>query len=69
MWQPIETAPRDRVWIIGGRAGWECSVQLVRWNGRSWAMPCGEVFSDNWLTHWQPLPEPPLHNANSLAIT
>lgn len=59
-WQPIETAPRDGTAILGvwwaiiyaGREP-EPKVGIVCWSG-------GWTPYDRVITHWQPLPAPPV---------
>lgn len=62
-WQPIDTAPQDGSTIVLGGYGWTrrgyWAVDNFIGNGRpTWSSEdghgCGEV------THWMPLPEPPL---------
>ena len=58
-WQPIETAPRDGIAIIGA---WQCL-------NKTWDMNMVQFYDGNWFnyyydgahnpTHWMPLPNPP----------
>lgn len=61
-WQPIETAPRDGAWIIvcvveNGTA-YRPSVGTWDFERKAWSdgLNCGE----RPVTHWMPLPAPPL---------
>lgn len=49
-WQPIATAPRDWMWFIG----------LSPTEGMSITMGYSAFQDDNDLTHWMPLPAPPV---------
>lgn len=66
-WRPIETAPKDGTPIIVCGDGKEYHPRSCWW---SWAFECWVVREDidagkatfiqgQYLTHWQPLPEPP----------
>jgi hypothetical protein len=62
MWQKIETAPKDGVYVLVARAGqW---VGEARWTeGGGWREPNND-WTDSWgqelhPTHWMPLPAPP----------
>lgn len=58
-WQPIETAPRDGMPILGYKNG---NMATVRWLWGDWSLciPGGYAEEDDWNpTHWMPLPEPP----------
>lgn len=58
-WQPIETAPKDGVWILCKsfrRLTTEQSRE-ISWNGKCWATRDCSRLSDP--THWMPLPEAP----------
>lgn len=64
-WQPIETAPKDGTWILGVRnADERPCYAVVNWEG-IWTD--GE-YTYSLLTHWIPLPPPPVvvhvHSAN-----
>lgn len=57
MWQPIETAPKDRIIIVhGGIAHWRHTV-----TGGGWYTLTGEAFPGvliEWeVTEWMPFPE------------
>ena len=64
-WQPIETAPRDGMPILGARL--DCNDQYVMyWMEEDetapkyrWAIIDGGVMHKDALTHWMPLPDPP----------
>lgn len=66
-WQPIETAPKDGTLILiyekGGR------IQVAKWlldgPGYCWCVQLTQVLSGDTypttdVTHWMPLPEPPM---------
>ena len=56
-WKPIDTAPKDKSWILvwygeveeHGLASW-ADTFWIDWDGDSYGPP----------THWQPLPSPPV---------
>jgi hypothetical protein len=55
-WMPIETAPKDRTYVLAGHL--DGSMSVVFWNGFAW--DDGDYNSNmNWFTHWMPLPAPP----------
>jgi len=65
-WQPIETAPRDGTWILAINATTNPGRQhVVKYSERQskkfpWTRdetPMGWVAG---LTHWMPLPDPPI---------
>lgn len=64
-WQDISTAPRDGTWIlITNTSNWGGKYRKVRearWNKRdsSW----GPFTTSNSITHWMPLPPPPVKDA------
>lgn len=55
-WQPIDTAPKDRTFVLLGVRGGEVCIGF--WNGVAW--DDGD-FNNHMtgFTHWMPLPEPP----------
>lgn len=67
MWQPIATAPRVenvRVLVVSkddigiGGLYWPVIVSWVEW-GPGWWDGEGPHVSENFYTHWMPLPPPP----------
>lgn len=59
-WRPIETAPEDGSEFMTYIPGMEGSdaFDFARWDEESgffWKDKCGFIY----VTHWQPLPEPP----------
>lgn len=63
LWEPIETAPKDRSEILVWRKGWRYPHNAV-WDPNvgeegSWENPFSPHFMDQ-PTHWQPLPAPPI---------
>lgn len=65
-WQPIETAPKDGIAILGYSDG---AMATVRWCalGNYWELVVvgGWAEDDEWEpTHWQPLPTPPKDTAD-----
>jgi hypothetical protein len=67
-WQPIETAPRDRlidIWFNGKR--WtECYYDSICDEWRT-SRPGGLLVSvkARYVTHWMPLPPPPMEQTNA----
>ena len=55
-WQPIETAPKDKI-LIGHEGG---MMRLILWEDHCWKQ-VGTVIERNWFepTHWMPLPDAP----------
>ena len=53
-WQPIETAPKDKL-LVGYEGG---MTRLILWEDHCWKQ-VGTVIDRNWFepTHWMPLPE------------
>jgi len=59
-WQPIETAPRDGSWFLGGWHFQEKFVyRLCRWNEYHKAFNQVPGYHSGPFEVWQPLPEPP----------
>jgi Protein of unknown function (DUF551) len=57
-WQAIETAPKDGTEILG-----YCAIDgiiLVYWKSSGWEYSWGYSNLEPKLTHWMPLPEPPI---------
>lgn len=76
-WQPIETAPKDGTSILISTLG---STSIASWNGRGhWNLEvdpqtlaydsAGEIqtVNHNWVTHWMPLPAPPVEHRSKSA--
>jgi hypothetical protein len=66
-WQPIETAPKDRlidIWTVGFRSD-PHRVSDVYYDNicGEWrtSRPAGQLVcvKERYVTHWMPLPEPP----------
>lgn len=57
-WLPIETAPKDGVWILGYSYRMDIrDYPLVMFWDDGWcALNCGSIPP---VTHWMPLPAPP----------
>lgn len=51
-WQPIETAPRDELVLLG----WWFAPS---WSAPSWEMDIGEAEHETCAAYWHPLPTPP----------
>lgn len=58
-WQPFTSAPKDGSYFDawGAKSG---RLANVRWNFTNGWFFCGKHPVDEKLTHWMPLPEPPL---------
>lgn len=56
LWQPIETAPKDGITVLGYEHGWIGTIRY--WNGRKsgWVDEIDQYCSP---THWMPVPEGP----------
>lgn len=63
-WQPIDTAPKDMVCVIGWNAKWYRPMMVICY-GDKWGALCEEGQSSRVRecmdppTHWMPLPKPP----------
>jgi len=55
-WQPIETAPKDGMYILVTAPDYGCKVMF--WYQDGWDDGDFESGS-SWPAHWMPLPEPP----------
>ena len=60
-WQPIESAPRKRLYFILARDSATQMFASVYWYNKEnvWVDYEGEYYMENYFTHWMPLPEPP----------
>ena len=58
-WQTIESAPKDGTAILGWDGG---TALVILWHrgGGYWIVEWDGHRIDDWCTHWQPLPAPPL---------
>lgn len=72
-WRPIETAPKNGdilgYHVVGGSGGY----MVVWWDMDQWVMDYTHeegkpVGPPGHLTHWMPLPEPPVAGASSDAV-
>lgn len=70
-WQPIESAPLDTHVIVWGEAlrwrgvgGITIGYPHSDYNGHKGRValggPCGPTFGHDEVTHWMPLPDPPM---------
>ena len=60
-WQPIETAPKDGVEILGFDSK-NKTYHVTIYDGYSWHNPDNHYYSEAlgfYPTHWMPLPTPP----------
>lgn len=55
-WLPIETAPKDRSWVLVWY-GPDQEHGIATWANGFWVDSDGDEYSP--VPHWQPLPEPP----------
>ena len=53
-WQPIETAPR------GGKGSIEAPTEILVWDGYEMRVELPQVGYHPRVTHWRPLPSPPI---------
>lgn len=59
-WQPIDTAPKDGTYVLLIRATQKIPT-VAFWNRDLQTWDDGDFFDNiNGLTHWQPLPDPPV---------
>lgn len=65
-WQPIETAPKDGMSILGWWSHWTAFPVRIWWQDNMWLMaedqPAfwhDDMPPEHGPTHWMPLPEPP----------
>lgn len=70
-WQPIETAPKDESVLVVyestaanetyGEGGYRRTMEAVFEDGAWLGADCSKLENRAWrVTHWQPLPEPPV---------
>jgi hypothetical protein len=59
-WQPIETAPRDRmfIWAYQREGKWSVGVAYRNVSG-GWSDAYGNLGPPKYATHWAPMPTPP----------
>ena len=63
LWQPIDTAPKDRSILVTGPDG--LRIDQVIWGGwaldntHNWCDADGARHPNAAITHWMPLPAPP----------
>ncbi|MFT6474683.1 MAG: hypothetical protein ACJAUS_002408 [Qipengyuania sp.] len=72
-WQPIETAPKDGTEILACDGNDRSpDYSIVAWDKNLWVAMAdgaraieaqGDLYTDYvqpWVTHWMPLPDPPV---------
>jgi hypothetical protein len=63
-WRPIKTFPKedeDTVLVSVTLGGDDNYVDMLTWRGGYWMRRDDEILpSDHTVTHWMPLPPPPL---------
>lgn len=63
-WRPIETAPKDGTWIlvcgIDADGPYVRTARYVVTEDSAMFMNGSQTVGHNFLTHWQPLPAPPV---------
>lgn len=63
-WRPIETAPKDGkdilLWSPRINPKWDDVVFVAGWFNGSWVAVSGATWAEDEVTHWMPLPKPPL---------
>lgn len=69
-WQPIESAPKDGTNFLAAMAGpasaRDCAWWVLHWNGHDFeCVSSGNLILtgatiDGGVTHWMPLPDPPV---------
>ena len=61
-WQPIETAPKDGSTILYSAGGWVCAgcwhIREEQWREHN-NFPSDSWGTEDYPTHWMPLPSPP----------
>lgn len=57
-WQPIETAPKDGVFLILYDTYQELPV-IACWGGDRWRENYHKKIDESDISHWMPLPKPP----------
>lgn len=58
-WQPIETAPRDGMKILGFDPHWRDPICVISWSEWGEWHDWSGVHTFRSATHWCPLPDPP----------
>jgi len=67
-WQPIETAPKDKMRILTwgytpavyGYSKREYKFSISSWGDKDWNSQATSSFGPRFVpTHWMPIPEPP----------
>ncbi len=67
-WKPIETAPKDGSALLAYLPGQidyvaRVDVQIIHWSawgGGVWETQAGAKLLKHQVTHWMPLPSPPV---------
>ncbi len=63
-WQPIETAPKDGMFIYAMPKDDKWGIGLAYRNvSGGWSCAYGDREAPRKATHWMPLPEPPNDNS------
>ena len=59
-WQPIETAPKDSIILVGNAVGVHAAYRWETTTGYNGWTICDLAPQEQFKpTHWMPLPEPP----------
>lgn len=68
-WQPIDSAPKhEAVWIFSDDGQRSIAIIERQWNWKKfanieiWNVLWGPVNTGATVTHWRPLPEPPVQS-------
>jgi hypothetical protein len=59
-WQPIDTAPKDEmfIWAYRREGKWRVGLAYRNVSG-GWSDAYGNLDPPKYATHWHPMPEPP----------